>query len=37
MTTVGPEDRGAVVAGQLPVKAGTRSLDVNGAKDGSGA
>jgi hypothetical protein len=37
MTTVRPEAEGTVLAGQLPVKPGTRSFDVNGAKDGSAA
>ena len=37
MTTVRPEGEGTVLAGQLPVNPGTRSLEVNGAKDGSAA
>src|ERR1700689_3703904 len=37
MTTVCPEDRGAAVDGQLPVKPGTRSFDVNGANGASEA
>ena len=37
MTTVRPEAEGTVLAGQLPVNPGTRSFEVNGAKDGSAA
>src|ERR1700752_2538443 len=37
MTTVRPAAEGTGLAGQLPVKLGTRSFDVNGAKDGSAA
>ena len=37
MTTVRSEAEGTVLAGQLPVKPGTRSFDVNGAEGGSAA